>query len=186
MRKTEDRATGDCTGSVFADEHTRHPHPRANTHTCDKDPATRLLCDIETCRDLPCTGWKQRAPRQSLRKVCADRKLRTATQRVPDGDGTTVHVDLLERNTDSLDRVHCLAGKCLVDLKEVHVFLSQPGLLENLRDGVGWANAHDPGRHAHNGGTDELADDGQTETLGHAASGEQDCRGTVGDLRGGP
>ena len=106
----------------------------------------------------------------------------TAAQRMPQRDGAAVQVHLLERDAELLDAVDRLARERLVDLEEVDLLLREPRLLQHLGDRVRGPDAHDPRRHADDGGRDVLADDGQAEAARDGAAREEDGGGAVGYL----
>jgi hypothetical protein len=60
---------------------------------------------------------------------------------MPQCDRTPSHIHLLERNTQLLDAVHRLRRERLVDLEEVDFGDGQVELGEEVRDGVGGADA---------------------------------------------
>ena len=85
---------------LLAHKHSRHSHPRADTHARYEHLAARLLADVQAGGDLACSR---------------------AAQGVANGDRTAVRVHLLEGDVQVLDREHGLAGERLVDLVEVDV-----------------------------------------------------------------
>lgn len=76
-----------------------------------------------------------------------------------------------------------LAGKRLVDLKDVDVLDREACLLQSDRDGFPRANAHEERRHADDGCCDVLAEDLLAERLSGGALHEQHGGRAVRDLR---
>jgi hypothetical protein len=124
---------------MLAHEHSSHPHPGADAHAVDEHPAAGLLGDIQGSGDLA------RA---------------SASQRVADGNSTAIDVDLLEGDLEVLYAEDGLRRERLVDLVEVDVVEGDAREVECARDGVGWADTHDPRWDADGGSGDEFSEDG--------------------------
>ena len=89
---------------MFTHEHGSHTHTRPDAHRCHKHAGIGLLGDVETGSNLTSTS---------------------TPERMTDGNGTAVEVDLFEGNVEMLDRKDGLAGKSLIDLVEINVVLVQ-------------------------------------------------------------
>lgn len=105
---------------------------------------------------------------------------------MPDSNRTSMYIHLVDINPEFLHTVYSLTGKRLIDLPKVHVSQGDPGFLEDARDSVRRADAHDTGRDTDGDGGDEFTDDGEVETSGHRAAGEEDSSSTIGYLGGVP
>lgn len=71
---------------------------------------------------------------------------------MPDGDGTAVNVDFVERNADLVDGIDRLRRERLVYLVKIYVVLVEPGHFEDFGYGERWADTHDSGGYTHDGG----------------------------------
>lgn len=140
-----------------------HTHTSTNAHGGDTDLLTLALELGEEGSDLAGTG---------------------AAERVTEGDGTTLGVDLLDGGTDLLDGVDGLGGEGLVDLKDVNIVDGQASALDGDGDGEGRTDTHDARGHTDDGGGDVFAEDLEAELLGGLALHEQDGSSTVRDLGG--
>jgi hypothetical protein len=125
---------------------------------------------------------------------------RTAAEGVTNRDSPTPWVDLFMWNSDLVDGIESLRSERLVDLVrrgesnafgpaicvhliEIYIILGDSVLFQQLWDGVGRANAHDPRGNTNNRSTNELADNGETQLLGDRTPGEKDGSGAIGNLR---
>mmetsp|Transcript_29786 Transcript_29786/g.50040 ORF Transcript_29786/g.50040 Transcript_29786/m.50040 type:complete len:261 (+) Transcript_29786:354-1136(+) len=97
-------------------------HTRPDAHGDDAKLAT---CALEL--------WQQRGHLSG--PGCAER--------VAEGDGPALGVELRRRDAELVDTIGRLRSERLVHLKDVDVRNTQPHLLEGRRDGDGGANAHD-------------------------------------------
>lgn len=147
--------------NLLVNEQTGHTLTSADAHAGQEDLLLLSSALAETGDNLASTG---------------------GTQGMAQSDGTTTDVHLLVGDVQDVHAVDGHGGEGLVELDNVNVVNGELVLLEELGDGGGRANTHDARRDTGDGGTDELAEDGLTETLGHVTAHEQDGGGTVGDL----
>lgn len=139
------------------------PHARTDTHTRDTNLLAPPLELVEQGGDLPGAG---------------------AAERVAEGDGAALGVDLLLGQAQLVGAPQALAGEGLVDLEDVDVVLGDAGELEDLGDGLPGTDAHEQWRDADDAGRHVLAKDGLAQALGGAALHQQHGGGAVADLRG--
>lgn len=144
-------------------------------------------------------------------KSCCDLTGTSGTERVTNGDSSSVGVDLLKVEAEVLDRVDGLRGKGLVDLPEVNIRGLDAGKLQGLRNGNGGSDTREEGEGGggrsaaegdkidtsttpnipHNlrrassiGAGDKLAENREAELDSDRALDKQACGGTVRDLGG--
>lgn len=139
------------------------PHARADTHTRDTNLLTPPLELVQQGGDLPGAG---------------------AAERVAEGDGAALGVDLLLGDAQLVGAPQALAGKGLVDLEDVDVVLGDARELKDLGDGLPGPDAHEQRLDADDAGRHVLAQDGLAQALGGAALHQQHGSGAVADLRG--
>lgn len=99
------------------------------------------------------------------------------------GDGTALWIDLVLWNAELVDAPHALAGKGLVNLKDVDLVLAHAGLVQHDGDGGPRPDAHEQRFDADDAGLHEFADNGLPEALGDAAPHHEHGGGAVADLR---
>jgi hypothetical protein len=92
---------------------------------------------------------------------------------MPDGNGTTMNVDLFIRNADTVDRVDGLAGEGLVDFEEIDIVLAQSSALQYFGNSIGGTDTHDAWGNTDHRSENELADDGEAEAFSDGATGEK-------------
>lgn len=148
---------------LFSDPDGSHTHTGTDTHTRDTNLLAAPPQLVEQCANLSGTG---------------------AAERVTKGNGTTLGVDLVHVEAELVGAPEALAGKGLVDLKDVDVVLCDAGLFKDEGDGGPGADAHEQGLDADDGGGDVLAQDGLAEALGRGALHHEDGGGAIRDLRG--
>ena len=68
-------------------------------------------------------------------------------------------------------------------LIKINIILGNAVLLQQLGDGVGGTDAHDPRGDANNRSSNKLADNGEAQLLGNRTPGEKDGSSTIGNLR---
>jgi len=105
------------------------------THRSDEDLLLGPPGLAQDCADLPRTG-------------CAEG--------MAEGDGAASGVDLCVVEAEYVQTVDSHGGKGLVDLEDIDIVLGKLELLQELRDGGGWADTHNPGWDTSYGGTAEL------------------------------
>ena len=148
---------------LLAHPHGSHTHTGTDTHAGHADLLVGALQLSHQGADLAGAG---------------------AAERVAEGDGTALGVDLLLGDAQLVDAPDALRGEGLVDLEDVDVVLGDAGLLKRDGDGLPGTDTHEQGLDAHHAGGDVLADDLLAQTLGGRTLHEQHGGGTVGDLRG--
>jgi len=107
----------------------------------------------------------------------------SAAEGMTNGNSSTPWVDLFVWDSDLVDGIESLRGECLIDFIKVNIILGDAVLLQQLGDGVGGTDAHDPRGYANNRSTNKLADNGEAQLLGNRTSGEKDGSSTIGNLR---
>ena len=114
----------------------------------------------------PVATWRAPAAGSKMSLVEGENlRIHTASERVSNSYGATVHIHLVEWNANLLDRVNGLRRKGLVDFVKVNVVLSQTSLLQNLWNCVGRTHAHDPRRNTNRTGCDIFAKDGKSKAF---------------------
>ena len=106
------------------------------------------------------------------------------TERVTNGDGTSVDVDLVPAETKLLDTVSGLRGEGFVDLKEINVLKLETGLLDGGGDGNSGSDSHDSGVDTNNGGGAEDSHHLESKLLGDRTAHSEDNSSTITDLTG--
>mmetsp|Transcript_235 Transcript_235/g.473 ORF Transcript_235/g.473 Transcript_235/m.473 type:complete len:335 (+) Transcript_235:92-1096(+) len=144
-------------------EHGRSAHPSANAHGNDTKP---LACAVKLVQQ-----------RGNLARA-------SAAERVTQGDGTTLGVDLGHVNAEFLNAVDRLAREGLVDLKDIDVIQAQTGLLDRRGDGLRRSDAHNIRGHAHDRVRTQSAQDGQAEGLCLGLTHHEYGSGPIADLTG--
>lgn len=141
-----------------------HAHTRADAHARNTNLLTAALQLVQQRADLAGAG---------------------AAERVAEGDGAALRVDLLLGDAELVGAPEALAGEGLVDLEDVDVGVGEAaGELVDLGDGLPRALAHEQGLDAGDAGGDVLAEDGLAQLLGRGALHQQHGGGAVRDLRG--
>src|SRR6476469_9193185 len=84
-------------------------------------------------------------------------------ERVAEGDGPTVDVELVEVHAQLVRRGQHLRGERLVDLVEVHVPDGHAGPGQRLARGLDGAEAHDLGREAGDAGRHDAGEGGEPQ-----------------------
>jgi len=131
--------------SMLTNKDRRHPHSGPDAHRRDENSTACLLGDTEGSRNLAST----RTP-----------------ERVPNGDGAAVDVDLFEWDADFIDGIDRLRRERLVYLVKIYVILVEACHFEDFGYGERRAHTHDSGGDAHDCGGHVFAGDGQAQTPG--------------------
>lgn len=129
---------------MLVDEQTRHTHTRAYAHGGQEDLLLLPARLAQTSHNLP------RA---------------RASERVAQRDRSTADVHLLGVDLQLVQAVHRHGGERLVELDQVDVVDREVELVQELGDGDGGADSHDPGRETRDGGADEFGENGLTQLL---------------------
>mmetsp|Transcript_31281 Transcript_31281/g.79122 ORF Transcript_31281/g.79122 Transcript_31281/m.79122 type:complete len:216 (-) Transcript_31281:754-1401(-) len=146
-----------------------------------------LLAFEDACCTHACTDAHRHHAKLFVRPLqlgqqCRDLPGASATEGVPQGDGSALRVDLLHRDLQVLHAHGCLGSEGLVDLEDVHVVDRNVGLLQSLRDCERRADAHHLRIHAHDSEAPHAREDGEPQLLGRGAACQEHHGCTVGDL----
>jgi len=147
---------------LLVDEQTGHTHTSTNAHTGEENLLLLPPALAQTGDDLARTG---------------------AAERVTQRNSTSPWVELLVVDLECLETVYGHGSEGLVKLDEVNVLEGDVELGEELGDGDGRADTHDPGWQTSDGGANVLGEDGLAELLGSGALHHEDGSGTVCELR---
>jgi hypothetical protein len=147
--------------SLLSNPHRRHAHTSTDAHARDTDLLSSPPQLVEQGADLAGAG---------------------AAERVAEGDGAALGVDLALVQAKLVGAPHALRGEGLVDLEDVDIILVDAGLLEDLGDGGPWTDTHQEGSDAGDRCSDVLAENGLAESLGSRALHEKHGSSAVGDL----
>ncbi len=102
-----------------------------------------------------------------------------------EGDGTTAGVELMIWDLELIFAAPPgLRSEGLVDLEDINVVNIQTSVLESFGDSVAGANSHKFWRNTSSGIADQTAVDFAAELLCDGALGQNNCSGTIGNLRG--
>jgi hypothetical protein len=83
------------------------------------------------------------------------------------GDGTTSLVELIVWDSECLNTVCSLTGKCFVYFPDMNVFDGETGLFKSFWDGDSWADSHDLWCASSSSEAEESTFDWKTEFLGN-------------------
>lgn len=107
-----------------------------------------------------------------------------SSERVTQSDRSSVNVNVVPGQAELLDAVGSLGGKGLVNLPQIDVLHVQASALDSSRDGSSRTDTHDVGSNTCNVEGLEVGDDRHAQLLGLASLHDQDCGGSIGNLRG--
>mmetsp|Transcript_49411 Transcript_49411/g.145940 ORF Transcript_49411/g.145940 Transcript_49411/m.145940 type:complete len:211 (+) Transcript_49411:151-783(+) len=147
--------------SLLALEDARRAHAGADAHGHDAELLPRPL--------------ELRHQRGELARACA-------AERVPEGDGAALWVDLLSGDLQVVDAHGRLRREGLIDLPDVDIVHLQTGLLERGGNRVGGPDAHVRRVHADARVGAEAPDDRELHLLGDGPARQEHAGGAVGDL----
>ena len=118
-----------------------------------------------------------------LRHKSADHAATSHTEGMSEGDSATLRVELLLRNSESLDTVRGLRGEGLVDLENVDVVDAETAILKGSRDSVSGANTHNLGRHTSGSEAHNATNNLGTDAVCNISACKQNAGSTISDLR---
>lgn len=148
---------------LLSQNHRGHSHSRPYAHRSHADLLVGSLKLVKERGDLAGAG---------------------AAKRVTKSDGAALGVDFLRRNAKFVCAPQALAGKSLVDLKNVDVVFGNASELKNLGDGLPRSLAHQEWLDTDNGSGDILAQNLLAKFLSDVTAHEKNGGSAVGDLAG--
>lgn len=100
-------------------------------------------CHAHTSTDTHASNTNLLVGALELSQQCAYLSGTGAAEGMPEGDSTTLGIDLFLRKTKLVNTPDALGSESLVDLENIDVILGDAGLLESNGDGLPGANPHE-------------------------------------------